>query len=153
VLTLRAHHADMRLMDRNNELEVLPREVCLALLADEEVGRLAVIDGFQPRIFPVNYAMDDDAIVIRSAAGAKLTLGTRDPVCFEVDHYDRGTREGWSVVVNGTLQDVNSLSAPAMRRGTLTSGVEPWAAGVKDHWLRLETARMTGRRIGQHVAD
>ena len=140
-------------MDRNNELEVLPREVCLALLAGEEVGRLAVIDGFQPRIFPVNYAMDGDTIVIRSAAGTKLTFGTRDPVCFEIDHYDRAIREGWSVVVNGSLQEVNSLSSRTLMRDTLRTGVEPWAAGVKDHWLRLETAQMTGRRIEQQKED
>ena len=135
--------------DRNSGLEILSRDECLELLAGEEVGRLAVVDGLHPRIFPVNYAMDGDTIVIRTAPGTKLTFGTRSPVCFEIDHYDRAGREGWSIVVDGMLQEVNSLSAPAVVRSTLASAVQPWAAGAKDHWLRLDTVRITGRRIEQ----
>jgi nitroimidazol reductase NimA-like FMN-containing flavoprotein (pyridoxamine 5'-phosphate oxidase superfamily) len=137
----------MKLTDRNSSLVILPRDECLRLLAHEEVGRLAVIDGFHPRIFPVNYAMDAETIVIRTAPGTKLTFGTRTPVCFEIDHYDRSAREGWSVVVDGTLEEVTSMSAPDVQQSTREAGVEPWAAGAKDHWLRLGTTRMTGRRI------
>ena len=139
----------MRLMDERSGLEVLPRDVCLALLAEEEVGRLAVIDGFHPRIFPVNYAMDGETVVIRTAPGTKLTFGSRGPVCFEIDHYDRTAREGWSVVIDGSLEEVTPMSAPQVIQSTMASGVEPWATGVKDHWLRLDTARITGRRIQQ----
>lgn len=108
---------------------------------------MAVVDGFHPRIFPVNYAMDGEAVVIRSAEGTKLTFGTRQPVCFEIDHFDREAREGWSVLVDGTLEEVTALSAPDVVRSTMASGVEPWAAGPKDHWLRLATTHMSGRRI------
>jgi uncharacterized protein len=138
------------MMDRNSGLEILSHEVCLQLLAEEEVGRLAVIDGFHPRIFPVNYAMDGETIVIRTAPGTKLTFGTRSPVCFEIDHFDQTAREGWSVVVDGTLEEVSSMSAPEVLQSTLTAGVEPWADGAKDHWLRLGTSRISGRRIDHH---
>lgn len=50
-------------------LRVLDRDQCLRLLADDEIGRLAVIAGNTPAIFPVNYALDGDTIVFRTDPG------------------------------------------------------------------------------------
>jgi nitroimidazol reductase NimA-like FMN-containing flavoprotein (pyridoxamine 5'-phosphate oxidase superfamily) len=59
------------------ELRVLDRDQCLRQLADDEIGRLAVIAGNTPAIFPVNYALDGDTIVFRADPGTKLTHGPR----------------------------------------------------------------------------
>ena len=45
---------------------MLDRDQCLRLLADDEIGRLAVIAGNTPAIFPVNYRSDGDTIVFRT---------------------------------------------------------------------------------------
>jgi uncharacterized protein len=56
----------MTWIDRRPELEALPREACLALLAAEEVGRFVCVAGGQPHIVPVNYALDGETIVFRT---------------------------------------------------------------------------------------
>lgn len=133
-------------MDRNG-LEMLDREACLRPLAEEEVGRLAVVEGGAPVVFPVNFALDGEAVVFRSDGGTKLAAAERAPACFEVDWFDRGRRRGWSVVISGRLEEVTPYDGAALDR---VRGLEldPWAAGAKPHWLRLVPGRITGRRVG-----
>ena len=134
--------------DARNGLERLHRDECLRLLASDEIGRLAVTVGHTPAIFPVNYTMDGDAIVFRTATGTKLTHGPRSGACFEIDRFDREHRTGWSVVVNGRLEEVTRYDARALGRVSHLP-VGPWAEGTKDHWMRLVPDRITGRRVGQ----
>ena len=85
-----------------SEIRELPEERCWELLADHDVGRLAVSVMNRPDIFPVNYVVADGAIMVRSAPGQKFaaaTLGTA--VAFEVDALDETTKTGWSIVVQG----------------------------------------------------
>lgn len=137
----------MRTVDARTGIEWLDRDECLRLLAEDEVGRLAVVEGRMPVIFPVNYALDGDAVVIRTDPGTKLGAAGRAPACFEVDRIDRRHRTGWSVLVTGRLEEVTPWDTDAFRRVT-TLPVEPWADGEKAHWLRLVPGRITGRRIG-----
>src|SRR4029453_19307331 len=90
-----------RVIDSPTGLEVLDHDECLRLLAADEVGRLALVDGGAPVVFPVNYGLDGEAIVFRTAPGTKLAVGPRGPVAFEVDAFDRTTRTGWSIVATG----------------------------------------------------
>lgn len=54
-------------IEERTGLEVLDRHECFALLAASSLGRIAVVgDGGRPLIFPVNFALDDEAIVLRS---------------------------------------------------------------------------------------
>jgi uncharacterized protein len=57
------------------DIRLLDRDQCLSLLAGDEVGRLAVIVGNTPTIFPVNYALDGDTIVFRTDPGTKSSTG------------------------------------------------------------------------------
>ena len=90
-------------IDARTGLEIIDPDECRRLLGTDEVGRLAVIDGGSPAIFPVNYVVDGDSVVFRTATGTKLDAGTRHPVAFEIDDFDRESRTGWSVVVSGHL--------------------------------------------------
>jgi uncharacterized protein len=128
-------------------VSVLDREQCLRLLADDDVGRLAVIAGNTPTIFPVNYALDGDTIVFRTDPGTKLAHGPRARASFEVDGFDRARRTGWSVVASGRLEEVTHYDAAIFDRVRALS-IEPWAGGDKVHWMRLVPDRVTGRRIG-----
>ena len=76
------------MVDGRSGIEVLDRDQCLALLETDVVGRLAVVAGGAPAVFPVNYAMDSDAVVFRTAPGTKLDAGVRAPACFEIDFFD-----------------------------------------------------------------
>jgi nitroimidazol reductase NimA-like FMN-containing flavoprotein (pyridoxamine 5'-phosphate oxidase superfamily) len=127
-------------------LRVLDREQCLRLLADDEIGRLAVIVGSTPAIFPVNYALDGETIVFRTDPGTKLTHGPRARASFEVDRFDRGSHAGWSVVATGRLEEVTHYDAATFDR-VRRLAIDPWAEGEKAHWMRLVPDRITGRRI------
>ncbi|MEO7572676.1 MAG: pyridoxamine 5'-phosphate oxidase family protein [Acidimicrobiales bacterium] len=136
----------MRTVDGRTGLERIDRDECLRLLAADEVGRLAVITGGSPAILPVNYRLDGEAIVFRSDPGTKLDDGPRSRACFEIDHFDRPTHSGWSVVVTGRLEEVTRYDSTALHR-VQRLPIDPWAGGAKDHWVRLVPERITGRRL------
>lgn len=135
----------MLLIDDRTGLERLSSDECLELLRGTQVGRLAVVANARPLIFPVNYAMDGDAVVFRTAAGTKFDAAVREmAVAFEVDEFDRAARAGWSVVVTGRAEEVVSESHLARLKNL---PLRPWATGNKDHWLVIAGAEVTGRRI------
>ena len=130
----------------NTGIEIIDRDECLALLAADEVGRLAVLDGGRPLIVPVNYVLDGEDIVFRTAPGTKLDQGPRSPACFEIDGFDRPHRAGWSVVVSGRLDELTRYNGDLFARAR-NLPVHPWADGPKDHVMRLVPSTISGRRI------
>jgi len=100
-----------------------------------------------PAIFPINYALDGEAVVFRTAPGTKLTHGPRAPATFEIDGLDRAARTGWSVVATGRLEEVTTFDAPTLER-VRALAIRPWTEGDKGHWMRLVPDIITGRRVG-----
>lgn len=137
-----------RLFHLHSPLEWVDRAECLRLLATGEVGRIVVVEGGGPLIFPVNYVLDGDSIVFRTDAGAKLMRGPGRTACFEVDEIDRDSHTGWSVVVVGRLEELTPLDGPLYERLSKLN-IEPWAPGPKPHLLVLVSSRITGRRIAK----
>lgn len=135
----------MRTVDRTG-IEILDRDACLGLLAQDVVGRLAVVSGNAPMIVPINYALDGEDIVFRTATGTKLDRGPRAPACFEIDGLDRALHTGWSVVVAGRLERVEE-SDDKTRRRLEQLPLTLWAAGERSHWMRLVSERITGRTV------
>jgi nitroimidazol reductase NimA-like FMN-containing flavoprotein (pyridoxamine 5'-phosphate oxidase superfamily) len=136
----------MRQVDARTGIELLDRDDCLALMWGETVGRLAVVHGGAPMIYPVNYALDGEQVIFRSNAGTKIDAGLRSPVCFEVDRLNPRTHEGWSVVVTGRLEEALPGRRDEWAR-LLSLPLEGWA-GTKDHLFRIVADRITGRRVG-----
>jgi nitroimidazol reductase NimA-like FMN-containing flavoprotein (pyridoxamine 5'-phosphate oxidase superfamily) len=133
--------------DPTSKLAWMDRAECLRLLAADVVGRLAVVDGRTPVIFPVNYVLDHEEIVFRTDPGTKLHAGPRAHACLEIDEFDRVSRTGWSVIAAGRLEEVTQYDSATWRR-VHELDVDPWAAGAKEHWMRLVPTKITGRRIG-----
>jgi nitroimidazol reductase NimA-like FMN-containing flavoprotein (pyridoxamine 5'-phosphate oxidase superfamily) len=127
--------------------EELTRERCLELLEGEVLGRLAVVVGGRPDIMPVNYLLDGEGVVIRTAEGTKLKAASGAPVAFEVDEVDRDLRSGWSVVVHGIAHEIRSLGRDEITARMLTLPVDPWAGGDKPFLLRIAPLSITGRLI------
>lgn len=125
----------------------LSHDECLRLLAADEVGRLAFVSGSGAAIVPVNYALDGEAVVMRTDPGSKLRYGPRARASFEIDRFDPATRTGWSVVATGRLEEVTPYLPDAWARVRALT-LEPWAGGEKATWLRLVPDRITGRRVG-----
>ena len=119
-------------------------EDCIALLRTQPVGRLAyVIDG-APEVVPLNYAMYQGAVVFRTSYGDLLDRIHKLPVVFEVDHVDPMKHTGWSVIVHGRAEEIWRTD----ELGTVRQlPLRPWAPGERDHYVRVESTRITGRVI------
>ena len=131
-------------------LEELGRDECWRLMATQQVGRLGVNAEHYPLIFPVNYRIvGSGVIVIRSGAGTKLTAAGHANVTFEVDEIDAHRQSGWSVLVRGLAEEVTDRHSPELVEQTMSSGVQPWAPGEHEHWVRIIPHTVTGRRIAQ----
>ena len=126
-------------------MEVLGEGECWQLLERTVWGRLAVIVGDHPEVFPVNIACYRKTIVFRLDPGTKLSaaLGDAD-VAFEVDDADVATRQGWSVLAVGPAVRVGE---PRVLAELEDLGLLPWVAGPKADWLRLTPRRVSGRRL------
>jgi len=124
-------------------VESLDRETCLALLATQVVGRVAVArQGAAPHIVPVNYTMLRGSIVFRTAPGTTLEWLVTEPVSFEVDVFDLDRRTGWSVVVQGLAYEASDREMD-YEDIHLDSFVER----QNSRWARLVPGSITGRRI------
>ncbi|RSM85138.1 pyridoxamine 5'-phosphate oxidase family protein [Kibdelosporangium aridum] len=132
------------------ELETLNRQQCLDLLHTVRVGRLVFTEDALPAVQPVNFRLYQDHIVIRVAGGAKLRAATGNTVvAFQADELDPDLREGWSVTVVGhanLILDTDELVE--------LSGIwlQPWVSGRRDHFIRIETEKVTGRRLYTEAA-
>lgn len=135
----------MRAVSRHSGIEIIDSDECWRLLAQDEIGRLAVVIGATPMILPVNYALDGHAIVFRTMPGSRLDVG-QGHAAFEVDQFDRATKSGWSVLVTGHLEEVSWYQTKDIAR-VKALPVEPWAPGERDLWLRLTPSFTTGRII------
>ena len=133
----------MKLVDERTGIEVINRDECLRLLHEDEIGRLGIVHGGAPVVLPVNYTMDGDTVVFRTAPGTKLEAGPRSPACFEIDSFDRTHKTGWSVVVAGRLEEIDIYDV----KGKAQLALHPWVEGNRDHWMRLCPTRITGRIV------
>jgi nitroimidazol reductase NimA-like FMN-containing flavoprotein (pyridoxamine 5'-phosphate oxidase superfamily) len=127
--------------------EISPQE-CLELISGGGVGRLAFCSPSGPQIFPLNYAVADQMIVVRTSPYTGLgTALTRKPQCaFEVDSLDMELQRGWSVVAHGMiepLEDPEEILAMAR-----TSAPTPWAGGSRGLFAGLRWQILSGRRVG-----
>jgi uncharacterized protein len=126
-------------------LAELPRAECLRLLATVAIGRISYTRQALPAVEPVNFALDDGAIVIRTAASGKLAAATRRAVvAFQADHLDLVLRSGWSVTVVGRCEEVTDAGEVARLDGL---GLESWAPGARNHFLRIVPVIVTGRKL------
>jgi uncharacterized protein len=126
-------------------LEELSRAECLRLLATVTIGRICYTRQALPAVEPVNFALDDGAIVFRTDAGGKLAAAVcRAVVAFQVDDLNPVRRSGWSVTVVGRCEEVTDAEG-IIRLEKLS--LDPWAPGARSHFIRIMPAIVTGRRL------
>ncbi|MFT7598026.1 MAG: nitroimidazol reductase NimA-like FMN-containing flavoprotein [Acidimicrobiales bacterium] len=136
--------------DRSDGMEHLTEDECWQLLGTKRVGRLAVSIANSPDIFPVNFRLEDETIVVKTAAGLKLAAATLGPaVAFEVDDLEEMRHSGWSVVVRGPAEEI-VLSDEVLAAERLL--VEPWADGERNRLFRISPLHVSGRRIRPTIA-
>ena len=127
-------------------LEVLAHEVCLELLRENSVGRIAFDIEDRPVIFPVNYLLVEDEtpwLMLRTKPGSELGVAPRR-VGFEIDGIDTNHHHGWSVLVHGATRHITDQGLLELRdRPELRS----WMPVGWNTWLAIEISGVTGRRL------
>lgn len=123
---------------------------CWRLIETQRLGRLALVDAAgEPVIYPVNFAVADGILYIRSAHDAKLRLLTSPPtVAFEIDGEEAGER--WSVVVRGEAAHVD---LDAELRRSRETGLRSMSPTPKPHVIRIAPRTVTGRRFREREAE
>jgi uncharacterized protein len=117
---------------------------CLRLLSSRYVGRLAFVQDGLPQVLPFNYALHDGVLVLRTGPSTLVDDMPR-PVAFEVDEISVSDHRGWSVVVHGRAEEIVD---PAELETVRALPLRPWAGGERDHYFRILSRAITGRRIG-----
>ena len=114
---------------------------CWDRLAEQQLGRLVTHAGGVLDIFPVNYTVDGESLVFRTAEGSKLTeLTLNDQVLFEVDEYTDS--DAWSVVVRGSAQRLTEADEVAAADAL---PLKPWIPTVKYNYVRVVPSSLSGR--------
>ena len=132
-------------MTKGQELETLNRRQCLDLMQGVRVGRLVFTEDALPAVQPVNFRLWHDDVVIRVAGGPKLAVATANQVvAFQADELDADLRTGWSVTVVGHAEPITDVDDLLEVAGTF---IQPWVDGRRDHFIRIRTEKMTGRRF------
>lgn len=139
---------DPQFTELHSKLLELPRAECLNLLGRTHFGRLAISRGEgAPTVRPVNYVFDprSQSVIFRTSPGTKLHgLLRAKEAAFEIDGIESGGRTGWSVVVTGVAEEV---TIPSEIRRLDKLGLEVWASGPRNHWVRVRARTVSGRRI------
>ncbi|MFE2067426.1 pyridoxamine 5'-phosphate oxidase family protein [Streptomyces sp. NPDC059467] len=132
-------------MYANDGFRELDRSECLRLLARAPVGRVVHTRQALPAVLPVNFALDGEAVVVRTSATSELVRAVDGSVvAFEADEVDAGAHSGWSVVVTGPARLVTEQ---ADHERLLRTGPRSWVPWPQEVFLRIEPELVTGREL------
>jgi nitroimidazol reductase NimA-like FMN-containing flavoprotein (pyridoxamine 5'-phosphate oxidase superfamily) len=135
----------------DGEFTRLDRAESLRLLAGVPVGRLIFTVGALPTVRPMNFALVDELIVLRTAADTTVAHKINDTiVAFEVDDLDTETSSGWSVIVTGHAVLVTDPEATARYRAV---PLVAWAPGLRDQFVTISTELVEGQRVRRPLAQ
>ena len=132
-------------------IEEIPLQECLDLLKRTFVGRIGGLAQGKPFVFPVNYVLDDQTVVFRTAPGTKLEGSGFGRVAFEIDGVDETVKTGWSVIVQGVGTEITEM-LDAYSEKLRELEVVPWVPGDKAHWVAIQPESISGRRLTRRSA-
>ena len=123
------------------------------LIEQAEIGRIGFSGRYGPIVVPVNYKVVDGTVVFRTAVGSSLGEDLRTgiahaeyKVAFEIDALNPAERTGWSVLIQGAAHHVDDEQERAIVE---QAGIEPWAGGEREHFVRIKPTLISGRRISR----
>ena len=143
---------------------VLSRADCMRLLERGGVGRIAVPGESVPTMRPVNFALQDGRIVMRTPHGALWAAAVAGVgASFEIDEISNEDHRTWNVIVTGTLEALDAAGeagrgsvnawAPAQRDDRSRSGSPTSAAVRRPIHTLLRRCRRPLRRRAQPTVD
>ena len=126
-------------MDDEVVTQLSPDE-CWAMLREEEFARLAFRMVDEVHITPINYAVDHDTLLFRSAGGDKLlAVAMGSEVALEIDRYDED--DARSVVVRGSARILDEHEEHRAENLPL----RPWVGTLKYNVVEITPRVITGR--------
>lgn len=131
-------------MDPNgNERETLSRPECLALLAGQDFGRLALSIGALPRVIPIRYHVVGETIVLGVPSDPGVVAATDDAViAFQVDRNDPD-EESWTILVQGRT----AAHVPGQTEDVVPESLTPPGGAARPfHRVRLRADLVEGVR-------
>lgn len=118
----------------------LSPDECWAMLREEEFARLAFRMVDEVHIAPINYAVDHDTLLFRSAGGDKLlAVAMGSEVALEIDRY--GEDDARSVVVRGSARILDEHEEHRAESLPL----RPWVGTLKYNVVEITPLVITGR--------
>lgn len=128
-------------MSAEDDLYELHPGECWDLLRAQEFGRLAFTVLDELHITPINYAVDDDTLLFRTAAGSKLfSVELGGEVAFEIDEIV--DEEATSVVVRGRARRLEEDEEHRAENLPL----RPWLGTDKPFVVEITPTDVSGRR-------
>jgi nitroimidazol reductase NimA-like FMN-containing flavoprotein (pyridoxamine 5'-phosphate oxidase superfamily) len=116
---------------------------CWALLHRSGLGRLATAADLEADIFPVNYLVHGESLLMRTAPGTKLDQLSHAPsVAFEADGHD--SERYWSVVIRGHAQRLDD-QAEIIKSGVLE--LVSWVPTDKREFIKITPTSVVGREV------
>lgn len=115
---------------------------CWEALRSHEFGRMAYHLVDEVSIVPLNYAVDGERLIFRTAPGSKL-LGVvmNTDVAFEIDDFSGDV--AWSVIAHGCARVLDGEEARAADNLPL----RPWVDTPKYNVVAIEVNEISGRRF------
>jgi nitroimidazol reductase NimA-like FMN-containing flavoprotein (pyridoxamine 5'-phosphate oxidase superfamily) len=129
-------------------VQSLSEAECYELLEATTVGRIAFNSSEGLQIIPINFAVVSGSLFFRTSPEgllSQLACGAED-VAFEADYHSRTGPRGWSVLIKGS---VRALAPDEAAQITAEDHLVPWADGDRTLYLRLDPAKVSGRRVSR----
>ena len=125
-----------------NVVTKLKKDECWDLLRDNTFGRIAYHLRGRSRITPLNYTVDGERIVFRTAEGSKFfALKVEDNVALQIDHVGEDT--AWSVVAHGPVTEITNDEDLA----EATVNLRPLIRTKTEHVFAIDVDKVRGRRF------
>jgi uncharacterized protein len=129
-------------MSEENPVHEMTTEECWDLIRAQEFGRMAFHLAEQVHITPINYAVDGETLLFRTAEGSKLLAVVMNPdIAFEIDDYSDDT--AWSVIIRGTARQLDELEEHRAENVPL----RPWVPTIKYNVVEITPTEISGRRF------
>jgi nitroimidazol reductase NimA-like FMN-containing flavoprotein (pyridoxamine 5'-phosphate oxidase superfamily) len=129
-------------MSEENPVSIMSDEECWDFLRTQEFGRLAFHLADQVHITPINYAVDGETLLFRTAEGSKLLAVVMNPdIAFEADQYDEDSAA--SVIIRGTARQLDEHEEHRAENVPL----RPWVPTLKYNVVEITPTELSGRRF------
>jgi nitroimidazol reductase NimA-like FMN-containing flavoprotein (pyridoxamine 5'-phosphate oxidase superfamily) len=127
-------------MSEQEAFGVMAPQECWEMLRANEFGRLAFHLTGEVHLAPINYAVDGETLLFRTAEGSKLLGVVMNPdVAFEIDEFDE--HHARSVVVRGVARHLGEAEEHRAENVPL----RPWVADLKYDVVEIRPTEISGR--------